>query len=175
MISLILRGSGKVLFGAFTIALFAGVLLPEDSLADRRERRQKRQSAEEKKLHKRMHLEYGGVCGKGLEKIGGYPPNNNNLFCRYHSRKGPVRHGKYYKWWPDGDIRVEGSYWQGKRHGVWTSYMRNGRKRREDVYYAGQRRSSVRYDETGREIGKKSRGRGRGQQDNSARGRYSNF
>lgn len=43
--------------------------------------------------------------------------------------KGPldgVKHGRYVRTWPDGTVREEGQYENGKQSGTWTRYHRDG-------------------------------------------------
>lgn len=122
---------------------------PDTFASESRAKRQEKREARAKKLREKMHRTYGGSCGAGTEKAGGYPPDSRSLHCRYPTTKGPVKHGKFYKWWPDGSVRVEGEFWQGKKHGTWISYLPNGRKKRQEVYYAGKRQSAVRFNDKG--------------------------
>ncbi len=61
------------------------------------------------------------TCPDGAPPVG-QPPAET--FCQ---RSEGTRHGPYVRWHPDGSVRIEGSYRDGRQHGQWTEYDRGGR------------------------------------------------
>lgn len=140
-----------VIYGFLTL-FFVHVSVTNSSAdSNARTKRAEKRAIEAKKLKDKMQRSYGGSCGTGTEIAGGFPPEARGMYCRYPTTKGPVKHGKFFKWWPDGSVRMQGEFWQGKKHGTWISFLPNGRKKKQEIYYAGQRQSSVRFNEKGEE------------------------
>lgn len=47
--------------------------------------------------------------------------------------------GKYVAWWPNGLIQEEGTYTEGRRHGLFTFYHENGQPRERGAFTDGAR------------------------------------
>lgn len=53
--------------------------------------------------------------------------------------KKQVRHGPYFYYFKDGDIKVAGLYKDGQRHGKWEHYTKEGQLRKVVKYREGDK------------------------------------
>ncbi len=61
------------------------------------------------------------------------------------------RHGNYLSWYPDGTLRVKGTYFRGDFHGQWTWYFLSGKIQTQGSYYYGDKNGEwKRYYENGK-------------------------
>lgn len=74
-------------------------------------------------------------CPEGTEAVGKNPPEGRIIFCRQPVVGGYRKHGKYTTWYYNGQARVVGEYYAGKRHGIWKYYHRNGKPKSTATYY----------------------------------------
>ena len=67
-------------------------------------------------------------CPEGAVVAGNAPPAGDQQRCEL---PGGIRHGKSRAWYPNGRLRYETEWRQGKRHGDFTFWHENGRKKSE--------------------------------------------
>ena len=58
-------------------------------------------------------------CPEGTVAVGFAPPEGLGKWCE--SDDG-AKHGKWVKWYPSGQVMVDGEYQKGKQHGIWTHW-----------------------------------------------------
>lgn len=56
-----------------------------------------------------------------------------------YTLKNGLRHGDYFAWYPNGNIRVKGSYFGGNYNGQWTWYFLNGKIQTQGNYFYGDK------------------------------------
>ena len=94
------------------------------------------------------------VCAPGTEMYGAPPPHGANIWCRQPQADGTfIRQGMYASYNRNGKVRVQGTYYNDKPHGVWEKYDRDGHKVATTVYYDGNAVRRFRYDENGKPVG----------------------
>lgn len=64
-------------------------------------------------------------CGDGAELRGRLPPAGEKVWCELPEHRP---HGRYSRWWPNGQRREEGAYCRGRRHGPWTVWDERGQR-----------------------------------------------
>ena len=98
---------------------------------------------------------YKHACPPGTEPHGAGPPHGDRIYCRQPVPGGSYRaHGAAVKWYGNGKKRHEGEFVRGKRHGVWTAYQRDGRKKSIQIFYNGKQREHVKFDADGNAVQK---------------------
>ncbi|WP_369018561.1 CsgG/HfaB family protein [Thermatribacter velox] len=67
-----------------------------------------------------------------------YPGGNKKLEYTYYEVDGKqVYHGLFTKWYENGKVRIQGTYRDGKKDGVWKEYFINGVLKSEGTYANG--------------------------------------
>jgi len=84
------------------------------------------------------------ACSGEVEKVveEAYPDGSPKLVRYYligNADKGFVKEMAYY---PGGQVRYEGQFQEGKRHGKWVYYYENGKKWSEGYFKEGKRDDS---------------------------------
>ncbi len=137
------------LVAACLVVVALTLVVPECSAAPRRSRK-KLTEKETKKLRRRMEREYLSKCPAGTEPTGQLPPDGNKFYCQVPTRKkGMVRHGEYNHWYSNGEKRLQGEYYMGKKHGIWKTYRRDGSVKSEVIYYDGNKQEKKVFDREG--------------------------
>lgn len=84
---------------------------------------------------------------------GAPPPHGANVWCRQPQSDGSfIRQGMYASYNRNGNVRVQGAYFNDKPHGVWEKYDRDGHKVATTVYYDGNPVRRFRYDDSGKPV-----------------------
>ncbi|MFB6257739.1 MAG: toxin-antitoxin system YwqK family antitoxin [Flavobacteriales bacterium] len=65
-----------------------------------------------------------------------YPNGNKKMMGKYRNGK---RHGVWSSWYKDGSLRSELRYENGKRHGFYKTWYKNGKLRYKGQYHHGER------------------------------------
>lgn len=92
-------------------------------------------------------------CAPGTEQYGEGYPYSSKVVCRQPLTRGKFRaEGAMTAWHANGKKKFEGEYSRGTKHGIWTTYNRNGKVRWVDTYYAGKRQTRTKFDRYGRPI-----------------------
>lgn len=73
-------------------------------------------------------------CPDGARLHGRAPPDGTLQWCA--KPDGP-KHGRWAEWYPNGQLKTEGSYVDGKMEGRWVSYFETGVKQLEGEYRGG--------------------------------------
>ncbi len=73
-----------------------------------------------------------------------YPNGNKKLTGQYRNGE---RHGVWTSWYKDGSIKSELRFRNGKRHGFYKTWYRNGKIRYEGQYHHGERTGTWKYYE----------------------------
>jgi antitoxin component YwqK of YwqJK toxin-antitoxin module len=79
-------------------------------------------------------LAFGGHSGEVLAQSGTVKPPEEKTGAYKDGRE----HGKWTYWYRNGQKAVEGSFNQGRRTGKWIFYYENGKKKQEGTYLDGQ-------------------------------------
>ena len=126
---------------------------PVSNQASAEIKRKEGKTKEEIKKEKReMKRKLKPACPPGTEQVGDLPPDGTGLWCEYPTSRGRLTHGNYYKWQSNGNLNAEGEYYLGKKHGTWTTYHRDGRKKSVETWYDGKRQQQTRFDPNGQAI-----------------------
>lgn len=85
-------------------------------------------------------------CPKGTQKAGRPPPEGLEAWCEAKDLFGGIsKSGPYRRWHRSGELAMEGSFLDGKKHGLWRSYAAGGALVLEEEYNFGKlQRSSGR-------------------------------
>ncbi len=75
-------------------------------------------------------------CPKGTQMVGKPPPKSFNQTCM---TKGKVPQGPARVWHQNGQIKEQGTYQNGHRHGEWNFWYDNGQQAGVIHYNQGQR------------------------------------
>ena len=70
-------------------------------------------------------------CPSKTQKMG---REGVGVWCETTER---VKHGPWFRWYPDGQIWEQGAYYQDAKHGTWVEYRRDGQLRTEKTYKRG--------------------------------------
>ncbi|MGQ0504495.1 MAG: protein kinase domain-containing protein [Myxococcaceae bacterium] len=73
-------------------------------------------------------------CPEGAKLMGAAPPRGTELFC---SLSGNQRHGKYMRWYANGQKAEVGEYRQGRKNGRWIEYYEGGGERDRSEWRRG--------------------------------------
>lgn len=125
----------------FAILLISFGLLPSHAFG---EIRKAKKEVETNKNKQKFVL----PCAAGTEQYGEF---GTKMVCRQPLTKGKYRpEGQYVAWHANGKTKLEGEYARGNKHGVWTTYHRNGKKKWVETYYSGKRQTKTKFDRYGR-------------------------
>ena len=110
-------------------------------------------TVQELKRYKRELIKkHKPTCPSGTEQMGDLPPDARAMWCEYPTQRGRLSHGNYYKWRKDGGLEGDGEFYMGKKHGTWTEYYPNGKKKTETTWNNGARVKEERFDKKGKEV-----------------------
>lgn len=127
--------------------LFSIPLLINFSTLDADAEIKRKKKPEAQKADKKFVL----PCAAGTEQFGEGPPKGAKVVCRQPMIGGRFRaEGSMVAWHANGNKKIEGEFVRGDRHGIWTTYQRNGRIKKVETYYAGQRQTVTKFDRYGR-------------------------
>ena len=124
----------------YVILLIAVGLLPSNCVAEIR----KAKKPETPKSQQKFVL----PCAAGTEQYGEF---GTKMVCRQPVGKGKYRpEGQFVAWHANGEKKIDGEFARGEKHGIWTTYLRNGRKKTVETFYSGKRQSLTKFDKYGR-------------------------
>jgi antitoxin component YwqK of YwqJK toxin-antitoxin module len=75
-------------------------------------------------------------CPSGTKRLAQESPEGKEERCVL--RRSEKRHGPFQTWYPDGQLRQEGTYRYGQPQGRWTYYYPNGQKRMDGTWRFGK-------------------------------------
>ena len=92
---------------------------------------------------------YVHACASGTEPVGVV---GKQMWCRQPIVGGFRRQGGFIEWYANGKPRSAGDFQRDRKHGIWTRYYPNGKKREEIEYYNGKEIRKTKYDRRGKKL-----------------------
>ena len=127
------------------ILLVACLVLVQPAYAEKNRKAKVEESTKAKR-------KYVHPCAPGTEQVGSGPPDGLTAYCRQPVVGGYRKQGIETDWYSNGQKRFEGEYVRDKKHGVWTTFHRNGEKKAVETFYNGKRTNKAKYDRKGQPV-----------------------
>lgn len=77
------------------------------------------------------------VFGESGEVVGGSVFDQDVLVAEGITQLDGIRHGPWKEYWPNGQLRAEGAYWEDERDGPWMFYRESGEMEQQGLYARG--------------------------------------
>jgi hypothetical protein len=81
---------------------------------------------------------YNHSCPAGTEQVGDGPARSSIVFCRKPLVQGYHLEGDFVSFYRNGNKKIEGGYYKGKKDGLWRNFKKNGELATEAIYKNGR-------------------------------------